>query len=185
MSWLSKMFSSKDEYVQVKIFDINFQDESIPISKISRIYFPTLQYKRTSYMDSSSYDSDYNLTEIGIIEDAESIVRQAHRRKTSLMFKEGYDFVSKNQQSLSYVQERLDQIAQATNIPTQEFLKKIGISLVRLSNAFVVKVRSAKLSSGQIRTSPEKKKVLPVAGYFILPAENMKYIIDMQYEVYK
>jgi hypothetical protein len=51
--------------------------------------------------------SEYNLVEISLIEDGESLVRQAFQKKTSLMFKEGEVFTGLNEETIAYVKNRM------------------------------------------------------------------------------
>ena len=50
---------------------------------------------------------EYNLTEIGVIEDVESYVRQAFQKKTALMFKEGEEFAAVSYTHLTLPTKRI------------------------------------------------------------------------------
>lgn len=118
--------------------------------------------------------SEYDLSQVGRVEDTDSYVHQAYLKKIGLLFKEGYEFVGPNPRTIQYIKSRLDQIARATSIPTDELVKAIGSGLIKKSNAFLVKVRKESASGGQPRQVPGKEKLLqPIAGYFIAPPETM------------
>lgn len=113
--------------------------------------------------------SEYNLSEISLIEDGESYVRQAFQKKTSLMFKEGEVFTGLNEETINYIKTRIRQIEYVTNIPWRTLLKQTGRELISKSNFFWVKVRKEKHSGGKLGV--QKKK--PIAGYFPMGAENV------------
>ena len=117
--------------------------------------------------------TEYDLAEIGRIEDVENMVRQAFKKKVGLMFKEGYDFVGPNKTTVQYVKKRLKQIEQASEMSTQILLRTIGADLIRLSNAFIFKSRSKKASGGKVRKAGTKS-LDPVAAYFPIPAETIE-----------
>ena len=118
--------------------------------------------------------AEYDLSEIGRIEDVENMVRQSFKKKTGLMFKEGYDFVGPNKKTVQYIKKRLAQIQEASAVPTQTLMRSIGADLIRLSNAFLLKVRDNNASGGKTRRSASGKTLKPVAAYFILPAETVE-----------
>lgn len=117
--------------------------------------------------------TEYDLAEIGRIEDVENMVRQAFKKKAGLMFKEGYDFVGPNKTTVQYTKKRLKQIGQASEMPTQILLRTIGVDLIRLSNAFIYKARNKKASGGKVRKMGQKT-LQPVAAYFPIPAETVE-----------
>ena len=153
---------------------------SLASNSIKKLKPKTLSYiaSRSLSYGGEFLPPEYDLAEVGVVEDVESIVRQANRKKIALMYKEGYDFVGKNLVNVQYTKERLHQISIATDIPTAELLRSIGTSLVRLSNAFLLKVRDTKSSGGSVRITPEGKKLNPVAGYFPIPAETMRMKVN-------
>lgn len=124
-------------------------------------------------------ESDWDLSIIGKAEDVDSFVMQAFMKKIGLMFKEGYEFVGQNPKTVNYIKMRFAQISKATNIPTDELFRAIGSGLVKRSNAFLVKVRNEEASGGKVRVlSGSEREYKPVAGYFVAPAETMKYEAD-------
>lgn len=124
--------------------------------------------------------AEYNLAEIGRIEDVENMVRQAFKKKTGLMFKEGYDFVGVNKEAVKYIKKRMKQIEQVSGLPNQVLMRTVGSDLIRLSNAFLCKVRDKKSSGGKVRRLQSGKTVNPVAAYFPIPAETVEIKRDSQ-----
>jgi hypothetical protein len=121
-------------------------------------------------------DCDYDLALINRIEDTDSYVHQAFVKKVGLMFKEGYEFVGPDPKTIQYIKLRLAQMARATNQPIDELLRSLGGSLIKKSNAFLVKARKTSASGGRVRTLPgTDREVEPIAGYFLVPAEMMHY----------
>jgi len=156
----------------------------VPSSKkpavIKQVVDPTLRYRQLRYQGRSQFlGSEYDLVEIGRIEDTDAYVRQAFDKKVALMFKEGWDLVGKNPKTINYIKSRLGQISKASKVPTQELFRAIGSNVIRRSNAFVVKVRKTQSSGGKVRPvvnalTQEKELLEPIAGYFVLPAETME-----------
>ena len=177
------------EQVQDQIPEITV---SVPVSKkpvrIPRVEDPILKYNATKATGRSEFHApEYDLSEIGRIVDTESYVRQAFNKKIGLMFKEGWHIVGSDQKIVKYIKARLDQIAQASGIPTAALFRDIGTGLVQKSNCFLYKKRKLEASGGKIRQEPGKSTLLqPVAAYFVIPAETMQYqllknkIIDWQ-----
>jgi len=122
--------------------------------------------------------AEYDLSEIGVIEDTDSFVRQAFKKKIGLMFKEGLGYSGANKNTIKYIKTRMTQIAQASNIPTIELMKRVSHSLIRTSNAFIVKVRKLESSGGKTRDAFQKKDLEPVAGYFPAAPETMHVDIN-------
>ena len=112
---------------------------------------------------------EYNLMEIGVIEDVESYVRQAFQKKTALMFKEGHEYRGKNKETIDYIKRRLQQIEHVSGMCWNDLLRQTGHALLSRSNFFWVKVRNAKASGGRTIAG-----IQPVAGYFPMGAENVE-----------
>lgn len=150
----------------------------LPAAIVPPVVNYAMNYQSHRYLGRGQFlHSEYNLREIGRVEDTDSYVRQAFGKKVALMFKEGWDLVGSNPKTIRYVRQRLTQIAAASRVPTLQLLRDIGSGLVRKSNVFILKVRNTKSSGGRVRTTPEGWTLDPVAGYFIVPAETMEYQI--------
>ena len=129
---------------------------NIPESKrpqnIKAVKNPVLGYSIDRAVGRSEFRSpEYNLAEIGRVEDTESYVRQSFEKKISLMFKEGWTLVGKNPRTISYIKLRLAQIARASKLPTKQLFRDIGAGLIKKSNVFVIKVRKTESSGGKER----------------------------------
>ena len=148
-------------------------------AKIPRIPDPVLKYNTQRTIGRGSFQAaEYNLAEMGRIEDTDSYVAEAFGKKSALMFKEGWDLVGKNPRTIRYVKERFLQISRASGMSTNELFRTLGNSLVRKSNAFVIKRRKTEASGGRERTVPGSSvRLKPVAGYFPAPAETMEYAL--------
>ena len=115
-----------------------------PVTLIPNVKDPVLGYRSQRSVGRGAFqNSEYNLIEIGRIEDTDAYVRQAFGKKTALMFKEGWSLVGPNPRTVKYVKTRFAQIAQATKIPTNTLFRNIGSNIVRKSNAFLLKIRKA------------------------------------------
>lgn len=166
------------QVVQDKVPEIKVSiPDTKPVALMPAINDPVMSYRNQRRVGRGAFQpSEYNLAEIGRIEDTDGYVRQAFGKKVALMFKEGWDLVGKNPRTIKYVKTRLSQIAVASKTPTNTLFRKIGSGIVRKSNSFLVKVRKTEASGGKVRTFPGKNlQIKPVAGYFIVPAETMEF----------
>ena len=137
-------------------------------SNIGRKRAPSLQWE----------SPEWDLAECGRIIDTESLVRRAFAVKEALFTKEGYDFVGNQPQRVAYVRKRLQQMEHAGGVPFPILVSWTINSLVRTSNAFWAKKRDAKASGGDLRITPSGKKLQPVAAYFPMPAETVRFKRD-------
>ncbi len=152
----------------------------VPAATILPVKNPGLNYHSARFLGRGQFiDAEYNLSEIGRIEDTDSYVRQAFNKKVALMFKEGWDLVGSNPKTIRYIRQRLIQIAQASTTPSLQLLREIGSGLVRKSNVFILKVRNTDSSGGRVRNLPgSQSEIKPVAAYFLLPAETMQFQLE-------
>lgn len=169
---------SKKQVVEDQIPEIQ---ADIPATKnpaaVKKMRNPVINYHSQRVRGRGAFNpSEYDLAEIGRIEDTDSYVSQAFDKKVGLMFKEGWDLVGKNPRTVRYVKQRFAQIAMASGMPTNELMRNIGSSMVRKSNSFLVKVRNTNASGGRVRSMPGGGRTLkPVAAYFPVPAETMQF----------
>lgn len=120
--------------------------------------------------------SEYDLREIGRIEDTESLLMQAFQKKLGLMFKEGWDFLGPNIKTVAYIKRRFSQMAQVSGTSVHSLLRDMGSALIKKSNCFLVKVRKVASSGGRVRKLPGTDRTIePIAAYFQIPAETMQY----------
>ena len=168
-----KKAQAKDNEVVVNSPVITKDAERTRVSVVKPVNSPVLGYTH-GYGRDSFVPTEYDLSEIGRIEDVENMVRQAFKKKTGLMFKEGYDFVGANKTTVQYIKKRFKQMQQASGVPNQILLRSVGSDLIRLSNAFLCKVRDEKASGGKVRIDISGKTLKPVAAYFSIPAETME-----------
>ena len=138
---------------------------------------PALNYHSSKYAGRGAFrPAEYNLAEVGRIEDTDSYARQSFDKKVALMFKEGWNVIGPNARVIKYIQTRFAQMARASGTPTDQLFRQVGSSLIRKSNAFLIKVRKTEASGGSVRREPGRRGSLkPVAAYFIVPAETMEY----------
>jgi hypothetical protein len=126
------------------------------------------------------YRPEYNILEIGTIEDVESLVRQAFQKKTALMFKEGEKFTSKNKEAIRYIKSRIKQMEYVSNTSWRNLLRETGYALISRSNYFWVKVRSKNASGGRPIGS-----MAPVAAYFGMAPEYVTIKKDTEGNIVK
>jgi len=134
---------------------------------------------------------EWDLVETGRIIDTESYARRAHKVKKNLFLKEGYSFSGSDINRIRYIKKRFQQMEYATKYPFPMLMADTVASLIRTFNCFWIKVRKTSASGGKVRINPDGKKLQPVAGYFILPAETVRFkrdefgkLVKYQQEVY-
>lgn len=118
---------------------------------------------------------EWDLAECGRIVDTESYVRRAFAVKSALFLKEGWEFTGDNPQRVAYIKKRLLQMQQAGGFPFEILISWTVNSLIRTSNAFWVKVRNFKSSGGNKRDLQKGGKIDPVAAYFPVPPETIRF----------
>lgn len=128
-----------------------------------------------------------DLTVVANAIEKDSYIAQAVMRYKELIFKSGWQLKSKNDQSLLYLKTRLEIIAIATGIPTEDLFQGIGDDIVRYSNCFLVKARAKGgkgLPSGMTLTPIPPNKD-PIAGYFRLPPQTIEISRDQNGNIMK
>jgi hypothetical protein len=120
---------------------------------------------------------EWDLAETGRIVDTESFVKRAFKVKQNLFLKEGYEFTSSDPKRAEYIDNRFRQMEFATGKPFPILMTETIASLIRCSNAFWVKVRDIKASGGKPRQIG-RREIEPIAGYFLLPAETVRFKRD-------
>jgi hypothetical protein len=164
--------------VRPELKTVNIPDNKKP-ANIPTVRSGVLSYSSLNNTRGVFSQSDYDLAIINRIEDTDSYVHQAFVKKTGLMFKEGYELVGPDPKTIQYIKHRLAQIGRATGSSFEDLLRSIGSSLIKKSNAFLLKARKEEASGGRRRIVPGTDKELePIAGYFLIPAETMMYEAD-------
>ncbi|RLA65298.1 MAG: hypothetical protein DRQ78_05405, partial [Epsilonproteobacteria bacterium] len=119
-------------------------------------------------------NGEYDLYETGRIIDTESLVMRAFNKKNTLMFRDGYEIRSKNEENLKYVKKRLAEIEFVSERKFDDILREYAYNLVAFHNPYIVKVRKEEASTGEVRKHKGKKKLKPVAAYYCLAPETME-----------
>lgn len=116
---------------------------------------------------------EYELDEIQIAHDVDSFMFRAIKKKIDRFFLAGFEFVSENEDALSYIKTRICEMELATNKPFNLLMKSTARDLTRYSNSMWVKTRDIKRSTGKMRTDIRGIEVEPVAGYHLIPFETL------------
>lgn len=129
--------------------------------------------------------ADFDLIDTAIQRD--SYIMQTMMKYSELIFKSGWYLAGKNEQALEYLKLRMEMMAVATNIPTEELFQGIADDIVRYGNSFIVKARAkggVGLPPG-LAALPIPPAKEPIAGYFRLPAASMTIARDINGTVLK
>lgn len=165
--WLTNMFKRKSPVSEAP--SRNSKTKNI-VKRVGLAFTPT-----SKEPESAPYD--FHLIQTAY--ETDSYIRQALDKYVELMFKSGWALVGKNENAIKYLKTRLNLIAEATRIPTEELIMEASEDLVKFHNAFIVKARA---KTGQYGapgvsvTGVDGKP--PVAGYFVLPVPTVTILRD-------
>ena len=151
-----------------KVKNPNYQDQT---------NIKSLTYGRALFTKRPEYD----LTESYRIADTECFVSTTIRKKKSLILKNGFNFISKNNEDVEYLKTRLNEIAYVTEYNLDRLLNEVVTSILHNHNAFICIARSEKSSSGLVRAIDNNLK--PISGYFPLAETNIKLLENEYREV--
>jgi hypothetical protein len=129
--------------------------------------------------------AEYNLGEISKVMDIESYVRQAFNKHVELCLKEGYDITSRNQEATLYIKRRLREMAEVSDLTFDMLLRYVTQNVVAYSNAFLVKVRDYKRSSGRAVPRVNGPSLPPVAAYFPMDPTSIRVKRDFHGKILK
>lgn len=129
--------------------------------------------------------AEYNLGEISKVMDIESYVRQAFNKHVELCLKEGYDISSRNEEATSYIKRRFREMAEVSGYTFDMLLRYVAQNIVAYSNAFLVKVRDFKRSSGAPIQRINGPSLPPVAAYFPVDPTSIRIKRDFHGKVLK
>ncbi|RLA66535.1 MAG: hypothetical protein DRQ78_04090, partial [Epsilonproteobacteria bacterium] len=119
-------------------------------------------------------NGEYDLYETGRIIDTESLVMRAFNKKNTLMFRDGYEIKSKNEENLKYIKRRIAEIEYVSGKKFDDMLREYAYNLVAFHNPYIVKVRKEEASTGEVRKYKGKKNLKPVAAYYCLAPETVE-----------
>ncbi len=129
--------------------------------------------------------ADLNLIDQAMQRD--SYIMQSMLKYSELIFKSGWKFKGKNEQALEYLTLRLEMMAVATGVPTEELFQGIADDVVRYANSFIVKA-PAKGGVGLppgVAAIPIPPRKEPIGGYFRLPPQTVTIARDVNGNVLK
>jgi len=126
--------------------------------------------RRTTF-EAPPYDFDRIVKAV----DTDSFVKQAFLKYKELLWKEGWDLVGENDESVDFVYERIDYMEFAMGRPFQDLLSDIGDQLLKFGNCFVAKARGDLDPYFPTSLNPPNGKE-PIVGYYIIPAETVEIL---------
>lgn len=128
---------------------------------------------------------EYQFDEIQIAQDSDSYLFRAIKKTIDRLLTAGWEFVGENPDIVEYIKYRIQFIEIATDRPWKLQILETAQDLKRYSNCMWVKVRDRKRSPGRVRRSLTDKELDPVAGYFILPLETLRFKTKANGEIKK
>jgi hypothetical protein len=154
--------------------------------KAGSIKRPVMTYVQPSNSEKKTdaggwYRPEYPLVDIGAAEDTDSYVYQAILKKLALAMKEGWNLTGMNPETVTYIKERFKQLAVAQDQTLRAMMIEMMGTLLRYHSVFLVKSRSIEKSGGKIRTVG-KRRLKPVAGYFVISPDTMEFRVGKDYK---
>jgi hypothetical protein len=125
---------------------------------------------------------EYSLTDSAKIEDVESYVRQAIKKKAALATKAGFGFAGRNKRTVTYINKRIAQLSALSGKPFKVFIRELFRCFLRDHNAFIVLARSED-NSGGIKSKIRNSSKQPISGIFIAHPSTMYPKIDNNGEI--
>ena len=116
---------------------------------------------------------EYDFIEIGKAEDTDSFVYQSIFKRLSLAMGQGFSFVSRNREALTYIQERITQLEVVQGQTLWSLVTEALGCLFRYHNCFIIKSRDADNSGGKTRTVDEQK-IEPISELCVVSPEVME-----------
>lgn len=157
----------------------DFREKMLPDSsqkskRLEEVRDPVLKHNHvnsryTVVKNSEYYFPEYNFSNLASVFEVDSIVHKAFERQEILCTKEGWDFVSSNEKSLSYIKERMEEIRKRTGVSFSEVLQTLVSDLIRFNNSFLAVTRDQKKGEA---------KLGPISGYFPIPIETVMIRFD-------
>ena len=120
------------------------------------------------------YKPEWDFDEIQIAESVDSFLGQAIKKKVDRFLVAGWEFVSLNDEALTYVKRRISESEAVSNRPFSLLLTATARDLFRFQNCMWVKARSEDSSSGDIRVDISGKELVPVASWYIVPFTDIR-----------
>lgn len=121
---------------------------------------------------------DYDLSIIDRFIDGESLVFQAFSKIEEKAMNGGWQMVSRDQESLDWIKQRLSDMAAVTAKPTEIFFREIIQDLIRYNNCFLYRYRDRERSSGKSRRDINGMLIEPIASYIKLDASSVIPVRD-------
>lgn len=163
------------------------RNKAISSEKLSGVKVKKINARSMPYADrhrGNWFKPEYDLTEIQIAQDTDAFLFKAIQKKVQRFVLAGWEFVGNNRETVDYIKRRIKEIELVSGQPFDLLMSDLAHDLIRYSNCAWVKVRSKDASTGKIRQL-DGKPLDPVAGYYILPFENLWFKIKRNGEIKK
>ena len=122
-------------------------------------------------------DNPVDLGEVQRAYHTDSYIRRAIDKYAGLMFKQGWDFIGRNESAVEYVWTRFKLMAEGTQKPMDILFSDLAFDYILYGNAFLVKARAKGTNTSGINATGYTGKQ-PIAGYFVLPAATITVARD-------
>lgn len=135
---------------------------------------PTLIHNsRGSIIRDAFSRPEYDLAEIAKARDTEAYVRLSFDQLKTRILREPWSLRSRNDETVAYVLSRIREAELASNTSFNQLLRQVVVNLVQYSNAFIIKVRDAEFSSGEV-VRRYGRDLAPVIAFFSADPTTME-----------
>jgi hypothetical protein len=141
--------------------DEQYNNKKMKVKRVGLVSVPGNNKTSRDYFEHPQVD----FLEIESAYNTDGYIRQALDKYINLIFKEGYDIISKNQKAADYIKARFKLMALAAKTTPDTLFVEIASNLVKYTNVFILKARQdVKFPGLRLREIGNGK---PVAGYFV------------------
>jgi len=173
-----------DNYYKERQSLAQSQDEGIShsdVGKAKSISLSTILHNlRSTVMQVYSFirrgnfqSNDWNLTQVQNAVQTESMFRRAIEKYVEQIWKNGFEFIGQNPQTVRYIRQRFSQIAQVTGKTTIQLFQEMGFSIAAFAQVYVILQRNIAASGGKKYVTYDGKERIPIAGLRVADPETM------------
>lgn len=148
-----------------------FRPSALAVSG-DKISFSSFLTRKTNF-ESSPVDFD----RINKAVDTDSYAQQAFAKYRELIWKEGWELISKNDRATTYLWKRINLMEVAMKRSFYDFLTEAIDEFTKFNNVFIVKSRGDLSPFFPGKLTPINKKGV-ITGYYVLPTEQVEILRD-------
>lgn len=131
------------------------------------------------------YEYNYKSVEINAAVSVDPLLARGVSKYIELIMSNGIQLVGNNQETLSYVRNRMEEIFFASSTSLEDIMRRISYDLIVYGNTFTMLSRNVANTSGKMYTYGNPKKLQPISAMFIADPRTMKIMRSINGQVTK